>query len=76
MTTRARRVPQAAAKRIAEQLVQEWHASGAKKKAAKSLSRKTTATGRGLVKFHGVRVLEKYAAPTSRATTKRECVSD
>jgi hypothetical protein len=76
MKAKARKVSQAEAKRIAEQLVKEWHAS-AKKKTTKALSRKTTATGRGRVKFHGIRVLERYGAPVApRAMTKRGSASD
>jgi hypothetical protein len=76
MKAKAQKVSQAEARRIAEQLVKDWHAS-AKKKTTKTLSRKTTATGRGQVKFHGIRVLEKYGAPvTSRATTKRGSASN
>lgn len=63
-------------KQIVERLVKEWHASKARK-AAPRVSVKTTATGRGLVKFHGVKVLEKYGSSVaSRVAAKRKAVSN
>jgi hypothetical protein len=85
MKAKAQEVTSAEAKQIAEKLVKEWHASLAgkkraslaKKKSPDAVSRKMTATGRGLVRFHGMRVLEKYGAPVaSRATTRRGSESD